>query len=590
MQAMKNKDRSRLIAAAMQKIPCDLTVENVQFVNVITGEIYPASVDVLDGVVVRVRREGETTAQKSARVYDGGGRYLVPGYFDTHLHVESTMMLPENFARAVVVCGTTSVVTDPHEIGNVMGVDGVRFMLENGKKAPIRMYSLVPSCVPSVVEAEGSGASFGVDEVNALMDEDGILGVAEVMDFVGVINDVPRMHDIVQAALDRDMFIQGHAPGLLGKELAAYALAGPVSCHESRNGEMVAQKLRAGMHVNLQSSSLSVGLLPALLEGTRGMRYLDNVSICTDDIHAGDILKTGHINRVIKHALELGVDAVDAIRFASYNPAREYGFRDLGAIAPGYLADMQLLDALDGSNPYAVFVGGKLVVEDGKLLDAAPAQTKMDFPNTVHMPQVQSADDFRLKAPQGCTDTARVLVLSSNQTIFYTAEYETLPVRDGYVDISGDPALCFVSVCNRHGAGDSTIAVYRGFGLEKGAVASTISHDCHNFTVVYRDAQDAFVAAQELTRTGGGITAVENGAVVRTLALPVAGLMSDLAVVPLAHEVEETEKAVAQLCGGKEGMLLKTAVLSLACLPCVVMTDRGVYDGLNSRFLPVFEA
>jgi adenine deaminase len=585
MQAVKNKDRSRLIAAAMQKIACDLTVENVQFVNVITGEIYPASVDVLDGVVVRVRRAGETTSQKSARVYDGGGRYLVPGYFDTHMHVESTMMIPENFARAVVVCGTTSVIADPHEIGNVMGIDGVRFMLDNAKRAMIRMYCVVPSCVPSVVGAEGSGASFGAEEIATLLQEEGVLGVAEVMDFVGVINDVPRMHDIVQAGLERDMFIQGHAPGLVGKELAAYAIAGPQNDHANRSPQEVAQELRAGMHVNLQSSSLTQGLLPTLLEGMQGMRYQDNVSICTDDIHAGDILKTGHINRVIRHALELGMDAVDAIRFATYNPAREYGFRDLGAIAPGYLADMQLLDALDGSNPYAVFVGGKLVVEDGKLLDAVPAQTKIDFPNTVHMPQVQSVDDFRLKAPRACGDDVRTLVIDAASG---NAAYESLSVCEGYVDISGDPALCLACVCNRYGSGDSTIAVYRNFGLEKGAVASTISHDCHNFTVVYRDAQDAFVAAQELTRTGGGITAVEDGAVVRTLALPVAGLMSGLAIAPLADEVERTEQAVASLCAGREGMLLKTAVLSLACVPRAVVTDRGVYHGGESQFIPVF--
>ena len=586
MQAVKNKDRSRLIAAAMQKIACDLTVENVQFVNVITGEIYPASVDVLDGVVVRVRRAGETTSQKSARVYDGGGRYLVPGYFDTHMHVESTMMIPENFARAVVVCGTTSVIADPHEIGNVMGIDGVRFMLDNAKRAMIRMYCVVPSCVPSVVGAEGSGASFGAEEIATLLQEEGVLGVAEVMDFVGVINDVPRMHDIVQAGLDRDMFIQGHAPGLVGKELAAYAIAGPQNDHANRSPQEVAQELRAGMHVNLQSSSLTSGLLPTLLAGMQGMRYQDNVSICTDDIHAGDILKTGHINRVIRHALALGVDAVDAIRFATYNPAREYGFRDLGAIAPGYLADMQLLDALDGSLPHAVFVGGKLIVEDGRLLQDAPAQQKMDFPNTMHMPQVKSADDFRLKAPAGCGDAVRTIVIGAKPG---EAEYELLPVRDGFVDISGDPALCFVSVCNRHGAGDSTIAVYRNFGLDKGAIASTISHDSHNFTVVYKDPRDAFAAAQELTRTGGGITAVADGAVVQTLVLPVAGLMSTLAIAPLAAQVEQVEAAIAQLCGGQNDMLFRTMVLlSLPCMPRAVVTDRGVYHGGQSRFIPVF--
>lgn len=589
MQAVKNKNRSRLIAAAMQRIPCDLTVENVRFVNVITGQIYPASVDVIDGVVVRVREAGEETSVPSKKIYDGGGRYLVPGFFDVHLHIESTMMIPENFGRAVAMCGTTTVVTDPHEIGNVMGIDGVRFMIESGRKAPIRVYALAPSCVPSVEGVEGNGASFGAREIRELMAEDDVLGVAEVMDFVGVINDVPRMHDIVQAGIDADAFVQGHAPGILGKELAAYAVAGPVSCHESRTAEQVAQKLRMGMHVNLQSSSLSVGLLPELLKGLEGMRWTDNVSICTDDIHAGDILKTGHINRVIKHALALGLDPVDAIRFATYNPAREYGFSDLGAIAPGYLADMQLLDELDGENPYAVFVGGKLICEGGKLVDDKKEASEYTFPNTVNMPQITCADDFRLKASENCGDTVKTIVLSSDRVIFYEANYEELPVKDGYVDISGDPDLCFVAICNRYGSGDKSIAVYRGFGLEKGAVASTISHDCHNFTVVYKDPADAFAAAKELARVGGGVTAVENGAPISTLALPVAGLMSELPVEPLAAKTQETEKAIATLCYGKEGMLLKTAVMALACLPCVVMTDKGVFDGLNSVFLPVFK-
>jgi len=588
MQIMKNKDRSRLIAAAMQRIPCDLTVENVQLVNVITGEIYPADVDILDGVIVRVRTDGEQTSMPSKETYDGKGRYLAPGCIDTHLHIESTMMIPENFGRAVALCGSTCVITDPHEIGNVMGVDGVKFMLESGKKSPMRVYALVPSCIPSVEGAEGSGAKFTVKEVEELLDEEGILGIAEVMDFVGVINDVPRMHDIVQAGIDRGMFIQGHAPGIYNKELSAYFLAGPTSCHESRGAADVRQKLREGVHVNLQSSSLSIGMLPGLLDGTKGMKYTDNVSICTDDIHAGDILTTGHINRVIKHALGLGVDPVEALRWASYNPAREYGITDLGAIAPGYVADMQLLDEIDGRNPSAVFVGGKLIVEDSKLVEAEAPVCNYEFPNTVNMPQITGPENFMMKAPEGCGDTVKTLVIVPNAGILYQASYEELPVKDGYVDISGDENLTFVALCNRHGSGDMTLAVYRDFGLEKGALASTISHDCHNFTVAFKKAEDAYAAAVELARVGGGITAVENGAPISTLALPVAGLMSTMPCEAVAENVEKTQAAVATLCYGKDGMLMKTAVMALACLPCVMITDKGVYDGLNSKFVPVF--
>ncbi len=588
MQAVKNKDRSRLIAAAMQQIPCDLTVENVKFVNVITGEIYPASVDILDGIVVRVREEGETTETPSKETYDAQGRYMVPGFIDTHLHIESTMMVPENFARAVARCGSTAVMTDPHEIGNVMGIDGVKFMIDNAKQAPIRVYTLTPSCVPSVVGAEGSGASFEAKDIKELFNEDNVIGVAEVMDFIGVINDVPRMHDIVQAGMDAGLFIQGHAPGLTGKELVAYKIAGPVSCHESRVGAEVRQKLRMGMHVNLQSSSLSLGLLPELIKGTEGMRWKDNVSICTDDIHAKDILETGHINRVIKHALALGVDPIDAIRYATYNPAREFGFTDMGAIAPGYVADFQLLDELDGRNPKTVFVGGKVIVEDYELVDDHEPKP-LDFPNTVKLSQVTGKEVFCLKAPEGCGDTVKTAVMTTDGTIMYHLEYEDLPVKDGYVDISADPNLCFVALCNRHGASDMTVAVYRGFGLEKGAVASTISHDCHNFTVVFKKPEDAYAAAKELERVGGGITAVENGQIISTLELPVAGLMSDLPAEKVAVNVEKTEKAIATLCYGKEGMLLKTAVMALACLPCVVITDRGLWDGLHSKFCEPFQ-
>ncbi len=589
MQAIKDKDRSRLIAAAMQRIPCDLTVENARFVNVITGEIYPASVDILDGVVIRVREEGETTAVPSRDTYDAGGRYLVPGFIDTHVHIESTMMIPENFGRTVALCGTTAVMTDPHEIANVMGTEGVRFMTENAKLAPIRIYTLTPSCVPSVVGAEGCGAAFLAEDIKEMFKMDGVIGVAEVMDSIGVVNDDARMHDIVQAGLDAGLFIQGHSPALAGKEMTAYRIAGPMSCHESRNGDDVRRRLRMGMHVNIQSSSLSFGLLPKLLEGLEGMRWKDNVSICTDDIHAKDILETGHINRVIKHALEVGTEPLDAIRFATYNAAREFGFTDLGAIAPGFAADFQLLDELDGRNPGTVFVGGKLIVEGYELVDKTePAFS--GFPNTIKLDQVTGSEVFRLKTPQGCGKTVRTGVITSGGTVMCHLEYTELPVKDGFVDISQDPDLCFISICNRYGSGDMTVAVFRGFGLEKGAVASTVSHDSHNFTVVYKDPEDAYAAAKELIRTGGGITCVENGQVLSTLPLPVAGLMSGLPAEKVALEVEKTENAISGLCGGKKGMILKTAILALACIPCTVITDKGLWDGRGRKFCQQFES
>lgn len=589
MKARQTVNRSRLVSAAMQKIPCDLTVENVQLVNVITGEIYPAAVDVLDGIIVRVRTDGERTALPSRTVYDGKGAFLIPGLIDTHIHVESTMMIPEEFARAVLPWGTTTVITDPHEIANVMGIEGVKFMLENSRHTPLRQYILAPSCVPSVPALEGAGASFGAEEIAALLDTPGVIGIAEIMDYVNVINDEERMHSIVAEGLKRDVFLQGHAPSQVGKELQAYIVAGPISDHECRMPEECRQKIRSGMHLNLKSSSLS-DFLEDSLKSLEGMRYKDFVSLCTDDVHAKDILETGHLNRVVRKAIRLGIDPVDAIRFATLNAAREYGFTDLGAIAPGYVADMQLVSALDGERPLAVFVNGHLVAENGKYVyKEDQKRTKLSFPNTVKMDYIKSPDDFVLYSPKSDVSSIKTNVIISkyNGGPFNKAVAEDLPVTDGKVDISGDPALAYAAVCNRHGSSDMTITVIRNFGLTEGAVASTISHDSHNFCVVYRDPRDAFAAAEELKRCGGGITAVSKGEVLATAELPVAGLMSALPVEQVATEVERALAAISSLCGGLN-TFNKLLSLALVVLPGTLISDRGIVDGPTQTFLPVF--
>ncbi len=588
MRIVKNVDRSRLIAAAMEKIPCDLTVENVQFVNVITGEIYPASVDVLDGMVVHVREEGEETTQVSKNIYDGNGAYLIPGLIDTHMHIESTMMIPDQFARSVLPWGTTTVVTDPHEIANVMGIEGVKFMLENSKHTPLRQYILAPSCVPSVPALEGAGASFLADEIAELLDTPGIIGIAEVMDYINVINDEKRMHDILAEGWKRDVFIQGHAPGLKGKELQAYLIAGPVSDHEGRSAEECAKKLRSGMHVNLKSSSLSNPLAEEI-KGIEGMRFTDFVSFCTDDVHAKDILETGHLNRVVRKAIKLGINPLDAIRFSTLNAAREYNFSDLGAIAPGYVADMQLVKDLDGERPLAVFARGQLVAENGVYLGADSEDSPvLSFPNTMHMQQIQSPEDFVLYAPKDAQNSVKVnVIISRYKGGFNKGFIEELPITDGIVDISKDPELSYVAVCNRHGSGDKTLTILREFGLTRGAVATTISHDSHNFSVIYKDPKDAYIAAEELCRVGGGITVVEDGKVLATVALPVAGLMSPLSVDKVAAEVEAAEKAIRKLCAG-QNVFPKMVSLALVVLPGTLISDKGIVDGPTLQILPVF--
>ena len=588
MRKSEMKDRSRLIAAAMQKIPCDLTVENVKLVNVFTGEIYPASVDVLDGYVVRVREAGQTTAQPSRRVYDGEGRYLIPGFIDTHMHCESTMMIPENMSRAIVPWGTTTVCTDPHEIGNVMGLSGVRFMLENGRKSALRHYVLAPSCVPAVPALEGAGASFTHTEVAELLDSEDVVGVAEIMDYVGVYNDDRRMHEIIDEGVKRDVLLQGHSPMASGKELAAYLVGGPCTDHESGSAEEVREKLRNGMHINLRASSIADALKHEL-EGCMDHRFHDNVSVCTDDVHAKDLLEKGHINSVVRKMIQLGVEPVDAIKMATLNAAREYNFKDLGAIAPGYIADMQLVDALDGNRPDAVFIRGELVARRGEYLghdDPAPAP---EMPNTVNMPQITCPEDFLLRAPEGCGDRVKVLVMiRTPESIIKTGEWVELPVMDGCVSLEGHDDLHFVCIANRYGAGDKSIAVLRCFGLREGAMATTISHDSHNFTVVYRDIESAYACAEEMKRVGGGMCAAKGGKVISTLALPVAGLMSYHPCEEVSREIEQTQSVMASLCDNSFS-ILALVVFALPVLPGLILTDRGMVDGLSQKFVNIFQ-
>lgn len=418
MRKLKDKNRSRLIQAAMGKIPCDLTVKNVQYFNVFTGEIDPAEVDVLDGFVVRVRQVGEHSEMPAKSVYDGQGRYLIPGYIDTHMHVESTMMIPEKLSRAILPWGTTT--------------------------------------------------------------------------------------------------------------------------------------------------------------------------ICTDDVHAKDLLTVGHINKVVRKAVQAGISGCEAIKLATFNAAREYGFDDLGAVAPGYIADMQIVDTLDDCQPAAVFVEGRLAAENGAYTGLDHKEGDYDFPNTVNIPQIHSADDFRLKAPtSGDTVKIQVIVPRDGNRVLRDTQVMELPVKDGYVDISGHPDLVYVTVINRCGTGTQTTAIYKYFGLNRGALASTISHDSHNLTVAYRDPKDAYLAAGTLRECAGGVCIVDNGEAT-TLPLPVAGLMSQIVCADVAAQIEAVQKKLDTMTDGTV-TLLATAIMALPVLPGVIITDRGLVDGLSQQFIEQFE-
>lgn len=587
MRARKNMDRIFLMNAAMGKTPCDLTVENVQYVNVFTGEIYPACVDIAGGYIVRVRMSDEPEEMPAKEKFDGKNHFLLPGFVDTHMHVESTMMIPENVSRAIVPWGTTTICTDPHEIANVMGIEGVRFMLENAEKSSLRQFILAPSCVPAVPGLEYSGAEFKGEEIGKILDMEKVIGIAELMDYVGITNGSERMQEIIGEGIKRDMFLQGHAPLVRGKQLAAYRIGGPVSDHESETAEEIIEKMRTGMHINLRASSL-VNHMDNLAEGIKKMAYHDFVSICTDDVHAEDLLTLGHVNQVVRLAIEKGLDPIDVIRMATLNAAREMNLEDVGAAAPGYLADFQLVEALDGRCPRYVFIEGELVASEGKYLK----EEKQDFNatdiNTVKISWIRRKEDFSLwvKNPRDQKARVNVMIPLDEMNILREVQVQTLPVKEGKVDISDRKDLAFVCVCNRHGRELKTIAVMENFGLKEGAVATTISHDSHNMVIVYRKEEDALCAAARLQSAGGGMCVVKEEKVLSCVELPVAGLMSPKECKDIADEMKEYKNAFCEVCSAKTP-LMSTSIMSLTALPGVIVTDCGLIDGNAQKKLKI---
>lgn len=585
------KDKRRLLRTALGKEKSDLLIKNVQLVNVFTGEIYPANVFVCDNTIAHIETKDLTAHIDDATVvYDGKGEYLIPGLIDAHIHIESSMMTPRNFARAVIPNGTTTVVTDPHEIGNVYGVEGVRYMHDSADGLPMRQYVDIPSCVPSVPGKENAGANFLAEQIEELSSLQRVIGLAEVMDYLAVINGEDRMMDILQVARDKGLYIQGHAPFVFGRDLSAYLCGGPDTCHESRSAEEGIEKLRNGMFVDSRDSSITKNVAD-IWEGVKHCKYFDHLCFCTDDREADDILHTGHINDVVRIAIRHGMNEIDAIKSCTLNTAREIKAENLGALAPGYIADMLIVKDLKDLTPTAVFYEGKLVAENGKLLvDIEEKEYDLERRNSVHVKEL-CAEDFRIKAPIQ-NGTVKVNLMQYENELFSSTDAvcEEIPVKDGYLDISGDCHLKYVAVVNRYEGNDNiALGLVRDFGTNCGALASTVSHDSHNLTIVYDTADNALLAANELKKVGGGMCAVKDGEILHTLALPLAGLISLKKAEELAIDNQKMKEANRALgLTAMENPILRIVTLALPVVPNAKMSDLGLIDVNTKEIIPLF--
>jgi adenine deaminase len=559
----------------MGREPADLVIAGGRLVNVHTREV-------LEGVEVaikagRVAMFGDCahTRGPATRVLDADGAYLVPGLIDTHLHVESAMVTVGRFAEAVLPHGTTTVLIDNHEMANVLGLEGIRWMLDEGSALQLKVLLAVPSCVPALPGFEDAGATITPDDVREALTWEGVAALGEMMNMPGVIESDPATHEMIGAVLDARRPVTGHwsLHGWDDHRLHAYVAAGVDSDHETVLRSDALAKLRAGIWVQLREGSAwhdVEKLAPVLLEDGIDPRH---ALLVTDDMHPETLATVGHLNHAVRTAIRAGIDPLLAIQMATVHAAEYMGYRhDLGSIAPGRSADVLLVEDLREMRPH-------LVLADGEPIGEVPAY---EYPararNTVRLARTPTVDDLRLNAPG---DTARVRAIGMVPGELATEHriVET-PVVDGEVRADASIDLAKAASIERHG-GSGTIGLgfVQGLGLARGAVASTVAHDNHNLLVVGMDDGDMLAAVERLRETGGGMVAVDGGEVIGEVRLPIAGLMSDRSVPDVADEVRSLARAYETLGCELEYPFMMVSFLSLGVIPALRVTNRGLVDG-----------
>lgn len=564
-------DRDMLIKLAHGEAQADLLLENCLLVNVLEGRLHPASIAIAGGMVV-----GLDSGYSAKETIDLEGRYVAPGLIDAHVHLESSMMTVGEFARAVVPHGTTAVFTDCHEIANVLGSDGVRYMIDSAAGAPLDVFVMLPPCVPAT-HLETSGAVLEAGDLEPLMDLPGVVGLGELMNFPGTIAGDPGV--LAKLALFEGRPVDGHAPGVTGKDLAAYVAAGPDSDHESTAAAEAQEKLQKGMHLFLREGTSAKNLLD-LLPVTNSFNS-SRCCLCVDDRQPADLLETGHIDALVRLAFGAGASPMTALQMATINTARRFGLRGHGAVAPGYSADMVVFNDLESFEVAMVFKDGTPVAREGRLLvepGTAPA------PGTSF--NVADFGPHRLRM-EG-SGRARVIGVVPGQ-IFTETLVEEVAFEGGAAQ--PDPArdIAKIAVVERHkGTGNVGVAFVRGFGLGSGALASSVAHDSHNIVAVGCCDDDIAAAVERLVAMGGGQVVVDGGEVKAELPLPIAGLMSPLAAPDVAAKVEALGAAAEALGCKLDDAFMTMSFLALPVIPSLKLTDRGLVDVAAFDFIPPF--
>ena len=564
---------AEFIEVARGDEPADLLLKNAKVVNVFTGEIQETHVAVFDARIVGL---GEYQARE---VIDLQGRYLCPGFIDAHVHIESAMVPPNEFARAVVPCGTTTAVADPHEIANVLGLEGIRYMLDLAKYNPLSVYVMAPSCVPST-DMETTGAALHWYDLQTLLHEPYVLGLGEMMNYPGVVNGVPDVLDKLRAFQGRVK--DGHAPGLAGKGLVAYAAANIGSDHECTTPEEALQRLELGMFVFLREATTARNLrdlLPIVDEHTSR-----RLCFCTDDRAPADLMDEGHIDYMVRVAIAEGVDPITAIRKATLNPSEYFHLHDRGAIAPARRADLVAFSDLQAPRAEMVFRDGRLVAQDGQVI---PWERSRPAPVLRSSMNVDLANTHLRIEANGLR--VRCIGIIPDQVVTEHLILE-IPNRDGEIVAEPERDVLKIAVIERHLAtGNVGLGFVKGMGLRKGAIASTVAHDHHNIVVTGADDESMMTAVRATVAIRGGMTVAYDDTVLAQLPLPIAGLMSDQPIETVRQQMDEVLAAARQLGSPLRDPFMTLSFLALPVIPSLKLTDHGLVDVDRFELVSLFD-
>ncbi|WP_336982762.1 MULTISPECIES: adenine deaminase [unclassified Cedecea] len=577
--------RRRAVKAALGETPFDLLLINGRIVDMATGEIREADVGIVGTLIASVHPRG--SREDAAQTHDLAGNYLSPGLMDTHVHVESSHLPPARYAEIVVAQGTTTIFWDPHELANVLGIEGVRYAVDASRNLPLRVICAAPSSVPSTPGLEMSGADFAGKEMETLLSWPEVAGVAEVMDMHGVLNGSERMLGILNAGLESGKLIEGHARGLNGAGLQAYLAAGVTSDHELTSAADALEKLRAGLTLEIRGSHPY--LLPEIVATLNGLPHLSSqVTVCTDDVPPDMLLAKGGIVALLNLLIEHGMKAEDALRLATLNASLRLQRPDLGLIAAGRTADLVVFDTLEKLSAQTVYVAGKLIAEQGKMLEPVAAPSIVPPRDTVRL-QSLSPNDFVLKVPVNNGRARLRHIKGARFTQWSEVEVE---VRHGEVQVPDGFSLIWVQ--HRHGRHEAKpqLALLEGWGELRGAIATTYSHDSHNLVVLGRDPQDMALAANALIACGGGMALSQNGQMLAKVEMPIAGMLSDLPAADLAQQFAQLRELSNKVADWEPPYRVFKAIegTCLACNAGPHLTDLGLTDGSTRQIVdPLIE-